>query len=162
MMPIKHHPLSGRIMKKILLIFTVLSLFIFFNQGLTHALCVTVSEASLRSGPGTSYKKTWEVFKYMPLKKVKTEGSWYKVKDMDGDAHWINRKLVSDKFECAAVKKDKTNVRRGPGTNYKQTLSSPLMKYDSFKVLKKQGSWVKVLDEFGEKGWIFRNLLWIY
>jgi SH3-like domain-containing protein len=149
-------------MKKILLIYTAMFLFIFFSQSGAHALCVKVSEANLRSGPGTSYKKTWEVFKYMPLKKVKTQGSWYKVKDMDGDAHWINSRLVTDKFECAAVKKDKTNARKGPGTNYKQTFFSPLMKYDAFKVLKQENSWVNVEDEFGASGWIFRSLVWIY
>ena len=28
--------------------------------------------------------------------------------------------------------------------------------------VKRKGEWVNVLDEYGEKGWIFRKLLWIY
>lgn len=127
-----------------------------------HAMCVNVGEANLRSGPGTNYKKTWQVFKYMPLRKLKRQGNWYKVKDFEGDTHWVYRKLMSDKFDCAVVKVSKANIRKGPGTGYGEKYYSPVMKYDSFKILKRKGEWVNVLDEYGEKGWIFRKLLWIY
>ncbi len=127
----------------------------------SHALCVSVSEANLRSGPGTTHGKTWEVFKYMPFDKLSEKEGWYKVKDVDGDMHWIYANLVTEKFRCAVVKVDKANVRSGPGTNYSETALSPALKYDSFKVLKMQSSWVYVMDEFEDKGWIFRNLLWI-
>jgi len=135
-------------------------LFVFYNDA--DALCVTVSEANLRSGPGTKYEKTWEVFKYMPFKKLSQKGNWYKVQDVDGDAHWIYRKLVSSKFECAVVKVDKANIRSGPGTQFDKKYFSPSLKYDSYKVLARKGEWVKVLDEFGETGWLFRKLVWIY
>lgn len=66
---------------------------IFFFLLLTHvctlALCVKVPEANLRSGPGTKYEKTWEVFKYIPFKTISKKGNWYKVADVDGDMHWI-------------------------------------------------------------------------
>jgi len=127
-----------------------------------HALCVKVTEANLRKGPGTNYDKTWEVFKYMPFKKLAKKGRWYKVRDVDGDVHWIYSKLVTDKFECAVVKVDEANVRSGPGIKYKKTALSPVIKYESFKVIKRKGSWVKVVDEFGDTGWIYRKLLWIY
>ena len=125
------------------------------------ALCVKADTANLRSGPGTKYEKTWQVFKYMPLKKISKKGDWYKVKDLDGDTHWIYRRLVTSKYRCAVVKARKANIRKGPGKKYRRTEISPAIKYDSFKVLKVKGSWVHVIDEFGEKGWIFRKLLWI-
>jgi SH3-like domain-containing protein len=121
-----------------------------------------VSEANLRGGPGTKYEKTWEVFKYMPFNKLSKKGNWYKVKDVDGDVHWIYSKLVTDKFNCAVVKVDKANVRSGPGTKYGKNALSPALKYDSFKVIKTRSSWVKVSDEFGDSGWISRKLLWIH
>ena len=127
----------------------------------SEALCVISEEANLRSGPGTNYDKNWQVFKYMPLKRLKKKGKWYKVKDVDGDVHWIFGRLVTDKIKCAVVKVDKANVRKGPGTNYPKTDFSPAIKYDSFKVLKKKGQWYKLIDEFGQVGWIHKKLLWI-
>lgn len=141
-----------------LLVFTFL--FIFHNHAL--ALCVNVSEANLRKGPGTNYEKTWEVFKYMPFRKLSKKGEWYKVQDVDSDVHWIYGKLVTDKFNCAVVKKDEVNVRSGPGQKYKKNNLSPAIKYESFKVIERKGLWVKVKDEFNDTGWIFRKLLWIY
>jgi SH3-like domain-containing protein len=148
-------------MKKSLILLVVLfSLILFADFSL--ALCVNVPEANLRSGPGTKYEKTWEVFKYMPFNKLSKRGNWYKVKDVDGDTHWVYRKLVTDKFRCAVVKVEKANIRNGPGTNYSKNALSPSLKYDSFKVLQIKSSWVKVIDEFGDTGWISRKLLWIH
>lgn len=148
-------------MKKILILLLVLFSLIIFTD-LSDALCVNVPEANLRKGPGTKYEKTWEVFKYMPFKKVSKKGNWYKVQDVDGDTHWVYRKLVTDKFRCAVVKVEKANIRTGPGTNYSKNALSPSLKYDAFKVLKIKLPWVKVSDEFGDTGWIARKLLWIY
>jgi|Deesub1362A_J573_1020465.scaffolds.fasta_scaffold09915_2 SH3-like domain-containing protein len=142
------------------IISVVIVLFLF--TGNAFSLCVDVPEANLRRGPGTKYEKTWQVFRYMPFKRLAKKGNWYKVEDVDGDVHWIYRKLVTDKFRCAVVKVPKANVRTGPGTNYpKNSLLSPAIKYDSFKVISIKSSWVKVMDEFGDTGWIHRNLLWI-
>ncbi len=148
-------------MKNSLILLLVLFSLIFFAD-LSYALCVSVPDANLRSGPGTKYKKTWEVFKYMPFKKLSKKGNWYRVQDIDGDIHWIYRKLITDKFQCAAVKVEKANIRTGPGTNYSKNALSPSLKYDSYKVLQIKSSWVNVVDEFGDKGWISRKLLWIY
>ncbi len=126
-----------------------------------YALCVSADTANLRRGPGTKYEKTWQVFKYMPLEKVAEKGGWYKVKDVDGDIHWIYGKLVTSKYKCAVVKAKRANIRTGPGKRYRKTSISPAIKYDSFKVLKSGRKWVKVVDEFGEKGWIYKKLLWI-
>ncbi len=146
--------------KSLILILVLLSMIIFSD--LSYALCVNVPDANLRSGPGTKYKKTWEVFKYMPFKKLSKKTNWYRVQDVDGDIHWIYRKLVTDKFRCAVVKVEKANIRTGPGTNYSKSAVSPSLKYDAFKVLKTKSPWVKVIDEFGDTGWISRKLLWIY
>ncbi len=148
-------------MKKILFPGLLLAVMLIF-VGYADALCVNTSIANLRKGPGTKYEKTWHVFKYMPFKKIGQKGNWYKVQDVDGDTHWIYRKLVTSKIDCAVVKVNEANVRSGPGTKFSKTDLSPAIKYDSFKVLKRTGSWVKVVDEFGSSGWIFRKLLWIY
>jgi SH3-like domain-containing protein len=136
-------------------------LFVVLMIDSSSALCVKVETANLRSGPGTRYEKTWQVFKYMPLKKLKKKGKWYRVQDVDGDTHWIYAPLVANRYYCAVVKKDKVNVRTGPGTKYRKAHWNPAIKYDSFKVIRFKGKWVKVLDEFGQTGWIYKKLLWI-
>jgi len=147
-------------MKKILLCGLLVTLVLAFNSH-ALALCVNVPEANLRGGPGTKYEKRWLVFRYTALKKIARRKGWYKVRDVDGDLHWIYGRLVTDRFRCAVVKVEKANVRTGPGTRFKKSSMSPAIKYDSFKVIKRKGAWVKVMDEFGDKGWIHRKLLWI-
>jgi len=129
--------------------------------GSASALCVDSDYANLRSGPGTNFSKTWEVYRYMPFKEVEKKGVWHKVKDVDGEAHWIYGKLVSSNYRCAVVKKEKANVRIGPGTEYKETGYSPVLRYYSFKVLEVKGDWVKVVDQDNDEGWIYGPLLWM-
>lgn len=143
------------------LIAVAVGLIIFFSYQHSHALCVNTSDANLRSGPGTNYEKTWEVFKYMPFSKLSEKDGWYRVKDVDGDIHWIYGKLVTEDFKCAVVKVDKANIRTGPGTGYSQKPQSPVMKYASFKIVTMDKEWVKVLDEYGDTGWIYKRLVWI-
>ena len=128
-----------------------------------EALCVSVSKANLRSGPSTKYEKVWEVYKYMPFLKVgvSLSGDWYAVQDVDGDVSWIYKKLVTEKYQCAVVKSEEVNIRKGPGTNYEKVQAGPAKQYFSFRVLSKQGKWVKVKDEWGATGWVHTDFLWI-
>ena len=125
------------------------------------AMCVDVPKANLRQGPGTQYEKSWEVYQYMPLKKIGEQGNWYQVEDVDGDRHWVFRELLNEKMRCAVVKADKVNVRTGPGTGHAKSPLSPVDKYYSFKVIDTQGDWVKVEDEVFENAWVARRLLWM-
>ncbi|MFC1769912.1 SH3 domain-containing protein [Nitrospirota bacterium] len=147
-------------MKKLLTVILAV-IFITISAGNASALCVKEAEANLRSGPGTQYEKLWEVFQYMPFKKISKKGQWYKIQDVAKDVYWIYAPLTTSSYKCAVVKDDKANIRKGPGTNHEQTSASPAMKYYSFKVLKIKGDWVQVKDEYGDTGWIFKPLLWI-
>ncbi|PKO94390.1 MAG: hypothetical protein CVU16_03105 [Betaproteobacteria bacterium HGW-Betaproteobacteria-10] len=124
------------------------------------ALCVTSSEANLRSGPGTRYKKTWRVYQFMPLQRIGRKGSWYQVKDVDGDRHWVHKSLVSATTHCAVVKAKSANVRTGPGTHHAQTTWSPVGSYYSVKIIGDTGRWLKVRDEVGNSGWVAKSLVW--
>ncbi len=129
----------------------------------SEALCTKVAKANIRSGPGTGHELIWEVYRDMPFEKVgeSESGEWFAVRDVDGDVSWIHRNLVSSSYRCAVVKKATVNVRSGPGTRYRKTPWSPARQYDSFRVLKRQGSWIKVKDGWGGIGWIHRKFLWI-
>jgi len=125
------------------------------------AMCVSSPYANLRGGPGTNFEKTWEVLKYTPLQLLEKKGKWYRIKDLEGDVHWVYAPLVTTKYKCAMIKGEKANIRKGPGTNFDQVEDSPGKQYYSYKVEEIKGDWVKVSDEFGTNGWISRALLWI-
>lgn len=123
------------------------------------SLCVKSGRANLRGGPGTQYSKTWEVYRYMPFRKIRSRGSWIHIIDVDGAKHWIHKSLVTSSYYCAVVKKSKINLRSGPGTRHSKIGSAE--KYYSFKVLKILKRWVKVIDEYGDQQWVARSLIWI-
>lgn len=124
------------------------------------ALCVSSAEAHLREGPGKNYRKSWTVYQYMPLQQIGSKGRWLKVKDVDGERHWIHNSQVSRKIRCATIKTSTANVRTGAGTQFPRASWSPLERYYSLKVLSSNGRWTKVSDEVGNKGWIANSLLW--
>jgi SH3-like domain-containing protein len=148
-------------MSKAIVPAALITVFFFLCASPACALCVKATEANLRAGPGTNYEKTWEVYKYMPLRKITRKGGWYRVSDLEGDEHWIYGGLVTGKYKCAVVKEEKANIRSGPGTKYRKLIFSPVLKYYTFKVVKISGKWVKVKDDYEDTGWIHRKLLWI-
>ena len=125
------------------------------------ALCVTAEKANLRSGPSTKYRISWKVYRDMPLRRLSRKGSWYRVADVDGEKHWIHKNLVTGKYKCAVVKRDKVNLRRGPGTKYGKVDKGK--KYEAFKYVRrhsKKKNWAQVKDAYGTY-WIHRKLIWV-
>jgi SH3-like domain-containing protein len=120
-------------------------------------LCVKVARANLRAGPGSEAKKTWEVYENMPFMQLERRGDWLRVRDVDGDEHWVYRTLVDTGSHCVTIKAERANVRKGPGTNFDTWFI--VEKYTSFKKVGSEGSWIKVEYE-GETMWLFANLVW--
>lgn len=137
------------------------SLIFFLASSSGYALCVKVEKANLRGGPGTKYKKSWEVYLYMPFQELKRKDKWIFVRDMDGDKHWVYAPLVTKNYQCAVVKVKKANLRNGPGTKYSRVPWGPADKYYAFKILKKQGDWYRVIDAANSIVWIHKNLVWV-
>lgn len=129
----------------------------FTFTGELWALCVKTAQAILRVGPGTNYAAGFTVNRYFPLKKVgaSLSGQWYAVKDIDGDIFWVHRNLVSKGDGCGAVSANSVNVRTGPGMGYRKVFS--MEKYYSFKVIKRNGAWIKVKDGDNNTGWLHRD-----
>ena len=145
-------------MIKILVSLSILTLF--FSTSAT-ALCIENEKANLRTGPGTKYEKLWQVFQYMPFKMLASKGNWNQVQDVDGDSYWIHAPLTTQKYKCAVIKNNKTNLREGPGTSFPIVKWAPVDKYFSMKVLKIENNWVQVEDAARDKAWIYRPLVWI-
>ncbi|MFQ5916342.1 MAG: SH3 domain-containing protein [Nitrospiraceae bacterium] len=118
---------------------------------------VKVKLANIRSGPGTRFEKIWVVPRNYPYRVLKRQGKWLKVRDFEGFEDWIYGPLTDHK-PAAVVKVNRANVRKGPGTNYPVLFRSDMGV--PFLVLEKRGKWVKVRHADGERGWIFRKLLW--
>ena len=120
-------------------------------------LCVTSPRVNLRAGPGTNNRITWEVNRFMPLMEIARQKDWIRVKDVDGDLHWIYKNLVSDKLDCLTIKASKANIRKRPTA--KAPLWFTVEKYTSFKKIGKKANWVK-LEYEGEIMWVFHTLVW--
>lgn len=120
---------------------------------------VKVKTANIRSGPGKKFDKVGKVPENYPYRVISRKGPWLKVRDFEGFEDWIYGPLT-DKEPAAAVKVPRANVRQGPGTNHPIILTAD--KGVAFRILAKQGGWVKVQTDEGDEGWVSRNLLWGY
>ena len=125
------------------------------------ALCVDKEFVNLRGGPSTNHARTWKVYRYMPLEKIRKEGGWYLVRDVDSDKHWIREDLVTSSYKCAVIKNKYANLRTGPGTNFSFAIPERGDKYLSFRVLKKKSPWLQVEDIGGDEAWIHSKLVWV-
>ncbi len=129
------------------------------------ALSATASEyavvnkdgVNIRSGPSTKNEILWEVFKNFPLQVIKRQGDWVQTIDFEGDKGWVYKPLLS-KGKMVIVKVDAANLRIGAGTNYEIIAT---VKYGVvFKLLEKEGEWVKVEHKDGTIGWLHQKLIW--
>jgi SH3-like domain-containing protein len=120
-------------------------------------LAVSVSIANIRSGPGTNYDTLWQVNKYYPISVIKKVGSWLKFVDFEGDKGWIKNTLVRKIPTVITIKED-CNIRSGPGTKYQIVFKAE--RGVAFKVIKEEGRWIHVRHADGDKGWIYKPLVW--
>ena len=145
-------------MKKALMVaFSVFLLLTAASAVQAQRMSVKTSIANVRSGPDTGNPVIWQVEMYHPLKVVQKQGSWYLFEDFEGDRGWIHQSLLAN-TEAVIVKKDKCNVRSGPGTG--NDIRFTVDKGVPFKVIEKQGQWLHVVHADGDKGWIHRSLTW--
>jgi SH3-like domain-containing protein len=120
-------------------------------------LSVEVPIANVRSGPGTNYEVLWQIEKYHPLSIIKTSGSWYYFRDFEGDKGWVHKSLMGT-TPSIITKKEKNNIRSGPGTNF--AILFTVEKGVPFKILQKKGAWFHIQHADGDKGWIHQSVVW--
>jgi SH3-like domain-containing protein len=120
-------------------------------------LAVTGEVANVRSGPGPDYSVMWQVQQYHPVEVVQKEGNWCRFRDFEGDEGWIHDSLLGN-VEAVITRKPECNVRKGPGTQY--DIAFTVSAGVPFKVLDRQGSWIRVVHADGDGGWVHRSLVW--
>lgn len=113
---------------------------------------------NVRTGAGTNYEVSMELFKGYPLKVVSTQGEWLKFVDFENDSGWIHQSLVNDGNTVIVNGNKNVNMRAEPNTN-----SSVVATVDRGVVMTKletKGKWVKLKHSSGLIGWIYKPLLW--
>jgi SH3-like domain-containing protein len=121
-------------------------------------LSITTDNANVRTGPGTNYPASMELFQGYPLKVEKKEGDWYKISDYENDSGWVHDSIVK-KADTVIVNAQKTiNMRSGPST--KDAIVADVERGVVLKRLSEEGKWTKVSHSSGTTGWIYSPLLW--
>lgn len=112
-------------------------------------------------GPGSQYPKSWVVGKYTPLQEIERKNRWIKVKDQDGEIHWVPSTQVTNKYRCISVKSSVAQLRTGAGAQFAPPASMVTAdKYTPFKRIESEGPWVQVESDYGIKAWIHEKNLW--
>ncbi len=122
-----------------------------------EAVCVQTKTAILRKGPGTSFPVTWTVGQNMPFLRLSEKGGWSEVKDLDGQVHYVNSRVLSAKFQCGVVKAKVAKIRReGKAPASMETAD----RYTPFRKVDRDGAQILVQDEYKAEYWIAESALW--
>ncbi|MDD3991481.1 MAG: SH3 domain-containing protein [Desulfobacteraceae bacterium] len=127
--------------------------------GLAQAerLAVKAPKANVRVGPGTEHAVVWQAERYYPVKVIERKGPWCRFEDFEGDRGWLHQSLL-DKQETGVTKKNDSNLRAGPGTDHPVVMV--VHAGVPFKVLRREGQWLRVEHADGETGWLAGSLVW--
>jgi uncharacterized protein YgiM (DUF1202 family) len=121
-------------------------------------LSITTDNANVRTGPGTNYPASMELFQGYPLKVEKKDGEWYKVTDFENDSGWVHESIVK-KGDTVIVNAAKSiNMRSGPSTH--DAIIADVERGVVLTRLEERGKWTKVRHSSGTTGWIYSTLLW--
>ena len=82
------------IIASVLLLF--LSLVIVSGAFCAEYVSVKGDNVNVRTGAGTNYEVSMELFQGYPLKVISTQGEWLKIVDFENDSGWIHQSLVTE------------------------------------------------------------------
>ncbi len=127
------------------------------STALAERMTVNVPMANVRSGPGNENAVLWKLEKYHPVDVLKKQDVWYYFQDFEGDKGWIHKSLLTSEPSVIVVK-DRCNIRSNPDTG--SAIVFTVERGVPFKVVKKEGDWISVVHADGDKGWIYKSLVW--
>ncbi|MFQ5898818.1 MAG: SH3 domain-containing protein [Candidatus Methylomirabilia bacterium] len=120
---------------------------------------VKVEMANVREGPGTQFTRVWRAYRNDPLRVVERKGQWLKVEDFEGYKGWIYAPLTDAKPAVIVKGVQKwANIRLRPGLD--QPVVHRADRGVSFRLLEEKGQWLQVQHADGDRGWIYRPLVW--
>ncbi len=121
-------------------------------------LSITTDNANVRTGPGTNYPASMELFEGYPLKIDKKEGEWYKITDFENDSGWVHESIVRKDDTVIVNAGSSVNMRSGPST--KDSIIADVERGVVLTRISEEGKWTKVQHSSGTTGWIYSSLLW--
>ena len=119
---------------------------------------ITGDNINIRSGPGTNYQVTMELFKGYPLKVVATQGDWLKISDFENDTGWVHSSLVENGNSVIINGNKSVNMRAEPTTN--APIIATVDRGVVLTRLESKGKWLKLKHSSGLIGWIYKPLVW--
>ena len=134
--------------------------FFLFIQNVQAAQYVSINgdNINVRSGPGTNYQITMELFKGYPLKVLATQGDWLKISDFENDTGWVHSSLVENGNTVIVSANNAVNMRAEPTTN--AAIIATVDRGVIMTRLESKGKWLKLKHSSGLIGWIYKPLLW--
>lgn len=148
-------------MKKQIRKFLVVGLFgLFLSTPASAAdyLTVTTDNANVRTGAGTNYPSSMELFTGYPLKVLNKVGEWYQVADFENDSGWIHQSIVKKRDTVIVNAQKSVNMRSEPSTD--SSIVADVERGVVMTVLATKGKWTQVRHSSGTTGWVFNPLLW--
>lgn len=121
-------------------------------------LSITTDNANVRTGPGTNYPSSMELFQGYPLKVIKKQGEWYKITDFEKDSGWVHKSIVKKSDTVIVNAKKSINMRSGPTT--KDAVVADVERGVVLTRVSEKGKWTKVRHSSGTTGWVYSPLLW--
>ena len=135
------------------------SFFSFISQAVAaDYVSVKTDNVNVRTGAGTYYQVSMELFKGYPLKVVSNQGEWLKIVDFENDSGWIHKSLVVDGNTVIVNGNKNVNMRDEANTN--STVVATVDRGVVMTKLEAKGKWVKLKHSSGLIGWIYKPLLW--
>jgi len=113
---------------------------------------------NVRTGAGTNYEVSMELFKGYPLKVISTQGEWFKIVDFENDSGWIHKSLIVEGNAVIVNGNKSVNMRSEPSTN--STVVATVDRGVVLTKLETKGKWLKLKHSSGLIGWIYKPLLW--
>lgn len=96
----------------------------------------------------------------MPFIRLERKGYWLKVRDMDGDAHWVFDQAVTSQLRCLAIRASVTNLRQSPSSKAPLVDRPVADRYTPFLRIENQDQWYLVEDATGTRGWVHEANVW--
>jgi uncharacterized protein YgiM (DUF1202 family) len=121
-------------------------------------LTVTTDNANVRTGAGTNYPSSMELFTGYPLKVLNKVGEWYQVADFENDSGWIHQSIVKKRDTVIVNAQKSVNMRSEPSTE--SSIVADVERGVVMTVLATKGKWTQVRHSSGTTGWVFNALLW--
>lgn len=136
----------------------LLALFSFSSASAAEYVSVTGDNVNVRTGAGTNYEVSMELFEGYPLKVIDTQGEWLKIVDFENDSGWIHQSLVTEGNTVIVNGNKNVNMRAEPSTE--STIVASVDRGVVMTKLESQGKWQKLKHATGLVGWIYKPLLW--